>query len=405
MSQQPQPPGEPPGPRPPAAGPRPDEPQLRVTTLELFFDLVFAFTLTQLTALLSGDLALTGLVQVLTIFGLLWWMYGGYAWLTNARPPVHTAERLLMLVAMAGFLTAGLAIPHSFGRDGVAFGLGYLTVVLVHAWLYFRVNKNIIRLAPFNVASALLVIIAGLVARRAGSPGLAGYLLWFAALAVQLGSPLIVAPAGLFEIRPAHFVERHGALLIVALGESVAAVGIGATRLRGGVTVSLVIASVLGLALAAALWWALFGTGDDDAAERVLAGAATERRSALALSAFFYGNIPLLLGIVAIATGVQQAIERSIGQLPGAPARGAVALAAGAALFLAGDVAFRRLLGLGPILIRSVTAAAAAATIAVGVAVTVEAQLALVAAMLAAMLVAEHYLAGAGQATGDAAAG
>ena len=310
-----------------------------------------------------------------------------------------------MLVAMAGFLTAGLAIPHSFGRDGVAFGLGYLTVVLVHAWLYFRVNKNIIRLAPFNVASALLVIIAGLVARRAGSPGLAGYLLWFAALAVQLGSPLIVAPAGLFEIRPAHFVERHGALLIVALGESVAAVGIGASRLRGGVTVSLVIASVLGLALAAALWWALFGTGDDDAAERVLAGAATQRRSALALSAFFYGNIPLLLGIVAIATGVQQAIERSIGQLPGVPARGAVALAAGAALFLAGDVAFRRLLGLGPVLIRSVTAAAAAATIAVGVAVTVEAQLALVTAMLAAMLVAEHYLAGAGPGTGDVTAG
>ena len=440
-----QPPGVPhrPGPPQPPAGPRPDEPPPRVTTLELFFDLVFAFTLTQLTALLSGDLALTGLLQVLMIFGLLWWMYGGYAWLTNARPPVHTAERLLMLVAMAGFLTAGLAIPHSFGRDGVAFGLAYLTVVLVHAWLYFRVNKNIIRLAPFNVASALLVIIAGLVARQAGSPGLAGYLLWFAALAVQLGSPLIVAPAGLFEIRPAHFVERHGALLIVALGESVAAVGIAATRLGsaatrlgsatgpgtttgpgtaagpgrlaaaaglGGlppaeVTASLVIASVLGLALAAALWWALFGTGDDDAAERALASAATQRRSALALSAFFYGNIPLLLGIVAIATGVQQAIERSFGQLPGGPARGAVALAAGAALFLAGDVAFRRLLGLGPVLIRSITAAAVLATIAVGVTVTVEAQLALVAAMLAAMLVAEYHLGGASQATGDVAAG
>lgn len=439
-----QPPGVPhrPGPPQPPAGPRPDEPPPRVTTLELFFDLVFAFTLTQLTALLSGDLALTGLLQVLMIFGLLWWMYGGYAWLTNARPPVHTAERLLMLVAMAGFLTAGLAIPHSFGRDGVAFGLAYLTVVLVHAWLYFRVNKNIIRLAPFNVASALLVIIAGLVARQAGSPGLAGYLLWFAALAVQLGSPLIVAPAGLFEIRPAHFVERHGALLIVALGESVAAVGIAATRLGsaatrlgsatgpgtttgpgtaagpgrlaaaaglGGlppaeVTASLVIASVLGLALAAALWWALFGTGDDDAAERALASAATQRRSALALSAFFYGNIPLLLGIVAIATGVQQAIERSFGQLPGGPARGAVALAAGAALFLAGDVAFRRLLGLGPVLIRSITAAAVLATIAVGVTVTVEAQLALVAAMLAAMLVAEYYLGGASQA-GNVAAG
>lgn len=108
---------------------------------------------------------------------------------------------------------------------------------------------------------------------------------------------------------------------------------------------------------------------------------------------------------MAIATGVQQAIERSFGQLPGGPARGPVALATGAALFLAGDVAFRRLLGLGPVLIRSITAAAVLATIAVGVTVTVEAQLALVAAMLAAMLVAEHYLAGASQATWDVAAG
>ena len=137
----------------------------------------------------------------------------------------------------------------------------------------------------------------------------------------------------------------------------------------------------------------------------MLTSSTTQRRAALALSAFFYGNIPLLLGIVAIATGVKQAIERSFGYQPGEPARAAVALAAGSALFLAGDVAFRRLLGLGPVLIRAITAAAVLATIAVGVTVTIEAQLALVAAMLAAMLVAEHYLAGASQVTGDVAAG
>ena len=173
--------------------------------------------------------------------------------------------------------------------DGVAFGLGYLTVVLVHAWLYFRVNQNIMRLAPFNIVSALLVIAAGLVAHQTGTPGLAGYLLWLTALAVQLGSPLIVRPAGRFEIRPAHFVERHGAPLIVALGESVAAIGIGAARLGsaagragrppGEVTGSLVLAAVLGLALAAALWWVLFGSGDDDAAERVLTSSTTQRRA------------------------------------------------------------------------------------------------------------------------------
>jgi low temperature requirement protein LtrA len=236
---------------------------------------------------------------------------------------------------------------------------------------------------------------------------------------VQLGSPLIVHPKGLFEIRPAHFVERHGALLIVALGESVAAVGIGAGRLStaagqlgtaagqpaGTLTAGLVTASVLGLALAATLWWTLLGSGDDEAAERTLTDSDTPRRTSLALSAFFYGNIPLLLGIVAIATGVEQAIERSFGQQPAGPAWAAVALAAGAALFLAGDAAFRRLLGLGPVLIRSITAAAVLATIALGVTVSIEAQLALVTVMLAAMLITEQYLAGAGQATSDVAAG
>src|SRR5450759_2519137 len=113
----------------------------RVTSLELFFDLVFAFTLTQLTSLLAGGPSPAGVAQVLLIFGLLWWMYGGYSWLTNARPPLHSAERLLLLVGMAGFLTIGLTIPRGFGRDGLALGLGYLSVILVHSWLYLRVNR------------------------------------------------------------------------------------------------------------------------------------------------------------------------------------------------------------------------------------------------------------------------
>ena len=135
-------------------------------------------------------------LRVLLIFGVLWWMYGGYVWLTNARTPSRTPERLLMLVGMAGFLIMGLAIPHAFGRDGVAFGLGYLTVVAIHAWLYHRVNKNIVRVAPFNVAAALLVIGAGLV------KGQAAYGLWAAALAVQVLSPLIIRVRGRFAIQP-----------------------------------------------------------------------------------------------------------------------------------------------------------------------------------------------------------
>jgi hypothetical protein len=138
---------------------------LRVSTLELFFDLVFVFAITQLTGILSHEVTVEDGFQVLLIFGVLWWMYGGYVWLANARTPSRTPERLLMLVGMAGFLIMALAIPDAFGRDGVALGVGYLIVVVVHGWLYQRVNRNIARITAFNVAAALLVIAAGAVER------------------------------------------------------------------------------------------------------------------------------------------------------------------------------------------------------------------------------------------------
>ena len=363
-----------------------------MTTLELFFDLVFAFTLTQLATLLASGFTAADGARVLLIFGLLWWMYEGYAWLTDARPPVHTAERLLLLVGMAGFLVIGLAIPHGFGRSSLQLGFGYLAVVVVHAWLYFRVNRNIIRVAPFNVASALLVIVAGLLRGPGGAEQPAGYLLWIVALAVQLGSPLIVHPKSLFELRPAHFSERHSALLLVALGESVAAIGVGAGRLAGhsgAENARLVIAAVLGLALAASLWWIIFGSSDEEAAERVLSAAPSERRTALALSAFFYGNIPLLIGLVAMAAGVRAAIGHS-GRLTAGPAGAAIALAVGAALFLAGDVAVRRLLRTGPVRPRAATAVLALATTPIGAFIALEVQLAVITVVLVLLLVLER---------------
>jgi low temperature requirement protein LtrA len=375
---------------PPAGSGLPESPPgapLRVSTLELFFDLVFAFTLTQLTALLADNLSLAGVAQVLLIFGVLWWMYGGYAWLTNTRTPDRTPERLLLLTGMAGFLVVGLAIPRGFsqhgqGAAGAALGLGYLIVVLVHAALYYRLNRNIMRIAPFNVTSALLVILAGV----AGGP--AAYALWAAALAIQVLSPLIAHPGGRFEIQPAHFVERHGALIIVALGESVAAVGISASR--QGVTGSLVSAAVLGLALTAALWWVYFGTGDDDRAERAFSAAGRDQRPGLALSAYFYAHIPMLLGIVVMATGVKLTIghaaqPRPLGQ--------ALALAGGAALFLAGDAWFRAVLRIGPAWPRLAVAVFALATTALGVTVAIEAELAVLLAALVTMLVVERHAA------------
>jgi low temperature requirement protein LtrA len=358
---------------------------LRVSTLELFFDLVFAFTLTQLTALLADRLSLAGMAQVLLVFGVLWWMYGGYAWLTNARTPERTAERLLLLLGMAGFLIVGLAIPRGFSHSGpsgggLALGLGYLLVVLVHTTLYYRVNRNILRISPFNVTSALLVIIAG------AAGGLAAYLLWAAALAIQVLSPLVTRLAGRFEIQPAHFAERHGALIIVALGESVAAVGIGAARLA--ITTEVVTAAVLGLALSAALWWIYFGSGDDERAERAMTAASSARRPGLALSGYFYAHIPMLLGIVVLAAGVKLTIGQAAQPHP---ARQALALGGGAALFLAGDAFFRRALRIGRAWPRAVTAVFALASTALGATVAIEAQLAVLLAGLATLLAAERH--------------
>lgn len=361
-----------------------------MTSLELFFDLVFAFTLTQLAALLAIRFSVASGAQVLLVFGLLWWMYEGYAWLTNARPPVHTAERALLLVGMGGFLVIGVAIPHGFGGSALALGLGYLTVVVVHAWLYFRVNANIVRVAPFNLASAVLVTAAALLRGPSGAERPAGYALWVVALAAQLGSPLIVHPRDRFQLRPGHLAERHSALILVALGESVVAIGAGATR-TGRENAQLIAAALLGLALAAALWWCIFGGGEQEETERVLSAVTSARRTALALYAFFYGNIPLLLGVIGMAAAIRQAVSHAAAPAAG-PVGAAAALSAGAALFLAGGVTVRRLLGIGRTWPRVAGAMVALATTPIGVFAAIEAQLAAITLVLVMLLILESRL-------------
>lgn len=354
------------------------EPQFRVTAIELFFDLVFAFTLTQLTVVLTNGLTGVHVLAVLLIFGLLWWMYGGYAWLTNSRAPVHATEQLLLVLAMAGFLVVGLAIPGGFSHDGVALGLGYLLVVIVHTGMFVRVNRNVWKIAPFNVGSAVLVIVAGLVG------GVTDYVLFFVALAIQATSPLIAKVGGRFDLRTAHFAERHGALIIVAIGESIAAIGIGAAGLP--VSASLVAAAVLGLALSAALWWAYFGNEDDEAGQHALGAAPADRRPNLALAAYFYAYMPMLLGIVFIAAGVRAAI----GHGGSGGLAGALALGLGAAAFTGGTAGFRSALDSGPIRLRLATAAFALVTVPIGTFTTIEAQLGLLTVGLIAMLTVER---------------
>src|SRR3954454_6136809 len=118
------------------------DPQVRVSTLELFFDLVFVFTITQLTTVLVDEPTLRGLAQVALMLGVIWWMYGGYAWLTNSVAPDRATRRTLLLGGMAAFLVLALAVPKAFGDAGVAFGIAYVVVVLIHGGLFSRATSG-----------------------------------------------------------------------------------------------------------------------------------------------------------------------------------------------------------------------------------------------------------------------
>jgi len=356
----------------------------RVTNLELFFDLVFVFTITQLTVVLTEHPDGGGLVRVVLMLAVIWWMYGGYAWLTNAVPARSLHRRLLLLGGMAGFFVVALAIPGAFDGNGVAFGLAYLAVTAIHAGLFTRASEEsaaraILRIAPLNGVSALLILAGGI------AGGTAQYVLWALALVLQHVTPRLVGLRG-FVISPGHFVERHGLVVIVAIGESVIAVGIGVSGAGHDLDASLVGVALLGLALSACLWWAYFGA-DDGGAERALAAAPVERRPALALVAFFYWHLLLLLGIIAAASSLHEATAHPGGALHFRPA---LALSGGVAVFLLGDVLFRRTLGLGSVRWRALAAALALLAVPLGTEVSATAELFGLVVVVAACLAAER---------------
>jgi low temperature requirement protein LtrA len=343
---------------------------------------VFVFTITQLTSFLAAHTDVRGLLAVVLMLGVIWWMYDGYVWLTNAVPPSRAEARLFLMVGMAGFLVVALAIPRAFAGDGLAFGLAYLLVTLVHAGLFTRTSarsavRAVFRLAPFNLASALLVLAGGV------AGGVAQYVLWGLAFVLQAVTPFLSGIGG-FRVEPAHFVERHGLVVIIVLGESVVAVGIGVSG--RSVEPALVGVAVLGLALAAGLWWLYFG-GDDALAERAMTAAPVERRPFLALYAYGYAHVPILLGVVALAAGVKRSVGHAFEALS---VPQALALGGGVALYLLGDALFRRSLRLAPSWFRAAAGLVALASLALGLVAGAVAQLAFLAVLLAAVLALER---------------
>lgn len=325
----------------PAEGPR-------VTTLELFFDLVFVFTLTQLTALLSESLSWETLLQAFLIFIVLFWMYGGYVWLTNSVPPVTPARQLLLIAGMAAFLICALAIPGAFEETGVIFGIGYLIVIFVHGAMYVRAaGWNAARFVPLNFFSAGTVIAAGFF------DGPARYGLWILAIAFHVLTSYL--GTGLtFGLRISHFVERHGLLLLIALGESIIAIGAGSLALN----TQFILAAVLGLILTAALWWLYFAR-DNEIAHTTMLARSGSGQLRQALGAYFYAFIPMLFGIILLATGIHSSIEHLAERLD--PAH-AFLFGGGVGLYLIGTAIFRRVADIPGVTYRYIAAGLALLT-------------------------------------------
>jgi low temperature requirement protein LtrA len=311
------------------------EREQRVTPLELFFDLVVVFAFTQVTQLMSDDLTWRGLGRGLLALAAIWWAWTGYAWLTNALEPEEGPVRAGMFGAMAAMLVVALAVPGAFGADAVLFGVAYVLVLLLDLVLYAMAGRRdpdlfraLLGFAPAAMVGAVCILVAGFVDGRVQT------VLWVVGLAVLYGGALIGRGRG-WRISPAHFAERHGLIVIIALGESIIALGVGAAGFS--LSAGIITAAVLGVVVVASLWWAYFDV-IAVMSQRQLSQTSGAGRARLARDYYSYLHLPMIAGIVLFALGLKATIEHVGEPLAAVPA---VALCGGLALYFLTHVGLR----------------------------------------------------------------
>jgi low temperature requirement protein LtrA len=306
----------------------------RVTPLELFFDLVFVLALTQCTTLIAHEPSWLGVAKGLVVLAVLWWSWGGYAWLTSVLDPEEGAVRLVIFAAIAALLICALCVPGAFGSEALLFACAYGVVRAAHIMLFVLASRDDRGLRhSVNGLAASTALGVGLLIAAAFAGGLARGALWVLALALDTGGPYLFGAEG-WRLVPGHFAERHGAIVIIALGESIVALGVGA---RPHIDLGIVAAALLGVIVAAALWWLYFDVVAI-AAERRLTRAEGRERNELARDSYSYLHFPMIAGIALIAVGLKQTLERVADPLTLVPA---AALLGGGALYLLAHVAFR----------------------------------------------------------------
>ncbi len=315
-----------------AESPSGDEEERRTSYLELFFDLVFVFAVTQVTVLLLSNTSPAGFARSALVLALVWWAWSGFTWMTNAVDIESQLTKLLFLGGMAGAFFMALAVPGSYGDEGAWFACAYffvrvLNVVLYGSGLKARPAERsaFLRLAPFFLVAPALVLAGGLVESLPLRSAL-----WVMSLAVDVVGVLATGRENDWRVSPAHFAERYALIVIIALGESIVAIGTSVEDLPRDATFALSV--IIAFAGVAALWFAYFGFVSG-AVERALHRAAPSRRGPLARDVFTFFHYPIVLGIVLFAVAAKKVVAHPDDPLSRA---GRVALGLGVALFFAG---------------------------------------------------------------------
>ena len=307
----------------------------RVTPLELFFDLVFVLALTQCTALMAAVPSWEGMAQALLILALLWRALSGYAWLTSVLDPEEGAVRIAMFAAMAAMLVAALCVPEAFDRLALLFAAAYGAVRVAHIVLFVLASRDDPQLRRSVIALAMSTAVGvGLIGAAAATDDALQGSLWALAIVLDFGGPYFFGVEG-WKLMPEHFAERFGLIVIIALGESIVAIGAGAEL---GVDAGVVLAAVLGTAVVAALWWLYFDVVAIVATRRLARAAPGRERNSIGRDSYGYLHFPMIAGIVLVALGLKKTLGETGEELELVPA---AAMLGGAAIYLFAHVAFR----------------------------------------------------------------
>jgi low temperature requirement protein LtrA len=358
----------------------------RTTTLELFYDLVFVFAITQVSHLLLADLSWEGAGQAALVLLVVWWSWNYTTWVTNELDAESIAVRLLLIGLMLASLLMAIAIPEAFGDKGLMFAVSYVAIqVGRHSFLTFAAaapgtiaRRRAGRILIWFVVAGVLWIAGGI------ADGSARTILWVVALVLDYIAPLVTFwVPGLAPLQPeawdvgsGHFAERFQLFIIIALGETIVITGATTSELE--LTTARVVAFGLAFLSTAALWWLYFNLVATIAERRL---AQAENRTLLARDAFTYLHVVIVAGILLVAVGDELVIAHPTEELPDAEI---VAVVCGPALYLLAHVALR-LRMTGTLGVRRL--AGAAACLAIGAIATFVPAL-VVAALLFAVLVA-----------------